>query len=96
MGDGNDHIIGLREAANLSPKNIPLKKALGDALLGVGEFEEASQVYREALSRDPDHTGLKLGLARAFHGCGKSSQALVILEDLIQSGKANAVCLVFY
>lgn len=96
MGDGNDHIIGLREAANLSPDNIPLKKALGDALLGVGEFQEASQVYREALSRDPDHTGLKLGLARAFHGCGKSSQSLVIFEDLIQSGKANAVCLVFY
>ncbi len=83
-----EHIRPLREAVRLSPENVPLRQALGDALMGAGLAAEAATEYRLALARSPEDAGLKLGLARAFHAEGKQSQALVVLEDLVQSDSA--------
>lgn len=80
-----DHIRQLREAARLSPDNVPLRQALADALLAAGLSAEAVTAFRAALALAPNQAVLKFGLARAFHADGKSSHALVVLEDLVKS-----------
>ena len=83
-----EHIRPLREAARLSPDNLPLRQALADALLGAGLAAEAVTEYRAALALGPENPALKVGLARAFHADGKTSHALVVLEDLVKSPDA--------
>ncbi len=91
-----DSLDPLREAARLSPQNIPLRQALADALLNSGLAAEAETEYRSALQISPGHTGLLFGLARAFFQQGKKSHALVTLEDLCQRGDAPARAYVFH
>ena len=83
-----DHISSLREAVALTPQNAPLRQALADALLAAGLNPEATTEYRAALALNPHSPQLKFGLARAFHAEGKSSQSLVVLEDLAKSPEA--------
>lgn len=92
----NDQIRQLRKAVRLSPENVPLRIVLADALLGLGLSDEAVDEYREALKKRPDDPELKLGLARAFHTDGRTSQALVVVEDLVKSRTAPARAHVFY
>ena len=80
----SDPIGPLREAARLSPDNLPLRRHLADSLLAAGRADEAEREYREALTRWPDNVDLKIGLARAFYQQGKNSEALVVCEALIQ------------
>ncbi len=91
-----DHIRQLREAAQLSPGNLPLRQAIGDALLAAGLNAEAVTEFRAALTGSPDNAALKFGLARAFHADGKSSHALVLLESLAKAADAPARALVLY
>ena len=91
-----EHIQSLREAVRVSPGNLPLRQALADALLGAGFAPEAVKEYRAALTLDPNQAALKLGLARAFHADGKTSHALVVLEDLVKSPQAPGRAFVFY
>jgi transitional endoplasmic reticulum ATPase len=91
-----EHVRSLREAARLSPENLPLRQALADALLGAGLSAEAVNEYRSALALSPDHALLKLGLARAFHADGKTSHALVVLEDVVKSPEAPGRAFVFH
>jgi SpoVK/Ycf46/Vps4 family AAA+-type ATPase len=91
-----EHIRPLREAVRLSPENLPLRQALADALLGAGLPAEAVTEYRAALALAPNHPALKLGLARAFHADGKTSPALVVLEDLVKAADAPGRAFVFY
>ena len=91
-----DHVRQLREAVRLSPENVPLRQALADALLGAGLTAEAVAEYRAALALGPENPALKFGLARSFHADGKSSHALVVLEDLVKSPSAPARAFVLY
>lgn len=52
--------------------------------MSAGRAAEAEAEYREALKRAPEDAGLKLGLASAFDRQGKTSAALVIVEDLVK------------
>ena len=83
-----DEIQTLREAVQLSPHNIPLRRHLGETLLRRGLPADAEQEYRDALALAPDDPELKLGLARAFFQQGKASHALVIVEDLTKHADA--------
>ena len=85
-----DQIAQLREAVQLSPKNAPLRQALGDALLSAGHFADAEIEFRAGLQLAPDQVGLKLGLAGAFVQQGKKSHGLVLLEDLCARTDAPA------
>ncbi|MFN0128636.1 MAG: AAA family ATPase [Verrucomicrobiales bacterium] len=91
-----DSLDPLREAARLSPQNIPLRQALADALLNNGLAGEAETEYRAALQISPGNAGLLFGLARAFFQQGKKSHALVTFEDLCQRGDAPARAFVFH
>jgi len=91
-----EHLRQLREAARLSPDNVPLRQALADALLAAGMSSEAVAAYRAALALAPNQPALKFGLARAFHADGKSSHALVVLEDLVKSPDSPARAFVLH
>lgn len=91
-----DLLRPLREAVKLSPKNLPLRQALADALLAAGLAEEATVEYRIALAAAPDDSALKLGLARAFFAEGKCSHALVVVEDLTKNPDAQARAFVLH
>lgn len=80
----------------LSPKNVPLRLALADALLASEFAAEAVEEYRGGLSLAPDHVGLKLGLARAYYAEAKMSHALVVLEDLLKAADAPARAFVLH
>ena len=86
----------MRDAARLSPENVPLRVALGEALLGHGLAAEAEAEFKSALAFSKDSPALKFGLARAFHAGGKSSHALVVLEDLVKSPDAPARAFVLH
>lgn len=96
MASEPEHIRQLREAARLSPDNVPLRQALADALLAAGLTADAVTAYRAVLALAPNQAALKFGLARAFHADGKSSHALVVLEDLVKSPDAPARAFVLH
>ncbi len=93
----NDPTIeALREALRVSPENLPLRVHLAATLASVGRFAEAEQEYREALAAAPEDTDIKIQLADVYHRQGKSSQALVIVEDLCRHAAPPARALVLY
>src|SRR5690349_24828525 len=55
-----DAIAALREALEHSPNNTPLRKHLASLLISGGRHEEAADVYKEGLTRQPDCTDFKV------------------------------------
>lgn len=90
MLNADDSLKAIREAARLSPENLPLRRHLADLLLQSGRPEEAEQEYRAALNLSPTDQFLKIGLASAFYQQGKNSEALVVLEDLAKTVEMTA------
>ena len=45
-----DQVRSLKEAVRLSPDNVPLRQALGDALLASGLAAEAATEFKAALA----------------------------------------------
>ncbi len=80
----NQTIAGLRQAVRLSPENLPLRQALADALMGIGRYEEAEAEYRHALALTPGDARLKTSLAKSFFHQGKTSHAMVVIEELLK------------
>lgn len=83
-------IHALRLALQAMPDNLELRKHLSDVLLKAGELEEAEKEYRLALAVTPDDASVKTGLADAFYRQGKTSVALVILDELVKDDTAPA------
>lgn len=96
MSGAEETIQALREALRFSPDNLPLRKHFAETLLKADRFEEAEREYREVLARRPDDPDLKLGLASAFDRQGKSSHALVIVEELSRRTDASARAILLY
>jgi transitional endoplasmic reticulum ATPase len=91
-----EHIQALRDALRVSPDNAPLRAHLAKSLAGLGRFDEAEQAYRDALARAPNDDSIKLGLARVYHQQDKTSQAMVIVEDLCRKSDAAAEALLLF
>ncbi|GAA1745932.1 AAA family ATPase [Nonomuraea bangladeshensis] len=73
----------LREAARLSPDNLPLRRHLGEQLLAKGHLADAETELRAALMlapRDPDVTA---SLAETFVRRGSYGEALAALEPFL-------------
>ncbi|HEY2783887.1 MAG TPA: AAA family ATPase [Fimbriiglobus sp.] len=84
MTPAPDPLSGLRDALAFSPDNLPLRVHFAESLRGFGRLDEAEQEYKTALGKHPDHVPLKLGLAQTYFQLGKSSTAMVIVEDLLK------------
>jgi ATP-dependent 26S proteasome regulatory subunit len=91
-----DIIKTLREALTFSPNNVVLRKQLADMLYGQMLYEEAEQEYKTALNYDSQNEAVKLGLAQAFHALKKYDAALVVVEELLSLGNADAPLLLLY
>jgi transitional endoplasmic reticulum ATPase len=88
-------IDSLREALKQSPNNTPLRLLLADTLLGLNRLEEAEAEYTQVLKFAND-TKAKIGLAKVFYRKGNYSACNVILEEFIESGRADIEALVLY
>ncbi|MCA2221938.1 ATP-binding protein [Nonomuraea aurantiaca] len=75
----------LREAARLSPGNLPLRQHLAGQLLAMGYLGEAEAEYRAALVLAPKDAGIMAGLAEAFVRQSAYGAALAALEPLLAS-----------
>lgn len=84
MAGFDETISALRQAAGLSPENLPLRQHLAEVLLNNGHPEEAEKEYRAALGKWPEHLPLKVGLATAFFRQGKASASSVVVEELLR------------
>jgi SpoVK/Ycf46/Vps4 family AAA+-type ATPase len=85
----SDPIETLSLAVSLSPENAPLRRHLGDVLAAAGRHEEAVEEYREALALDPSDE-LRLSLARAFLSLGRTGEAAVLVDVVLESGPSAA------
>ncbi|WP_433424905.1 ATP-binding protein [Microtetraspora malaysiensis] len=75
----------LREAARLSPENLPLRQHLAGQLLAMGYLAEAEAEYRAALVLAPKNADITAGLAEAFVRQSAYGAALAALEPLLAS-----------
>ncbi len=96
MSHGDETVRSLREALLVSPENVPLRQTLAATLASFGRYEEAEHEFREALAMAAHNNDLKVGLANVYYQQEKNSQALVILEDLIEKSGAPAAAHVLY
>ncbi|MCC6726983.1 MAG: AAA family ATPase [Saprospiraceae bacterium] len=86
----------LHEAIKASPDNLPLRKLYANALLKNNRFDEAEAEFKEALKAWPNDVSLKTGLAEAFYKNGKTSVALILMEELTESGQPPAQVWLLY
>ena len=81
----SDPIETVRQAVSRSPENAPLRQHLADLLSAAGRREEALEEYREALALDPSDE-LRLALARAFLSLGRTGEAAVLVDVVLDAG----------
>ncbi|TDD20948.1 ATP-binding protein [Nonomuraea diastatica] len=75
----------LREAARLSPDNLPLRRHLAGQLLAGGYLADAEAEFRAALALAPRDAELTAGLAEAFIRQSAHGAALAALEPLLDT-----------
>lgn len=96
MAFGDEAIVPLRAALELSPGNLPLRLHLIRTLRNFARFGEAETESRAGLAQAPQNMELKLELALAFFQQAKQSQAEVLCEDLVKQRDPPAVAYVLY
>jgi SpoVK/Ycf46/Vps4 family AAA+-type ATPase len=79
----------LKEAVALSPENAPLRRHLGDVLVAEGRHEEALEEYRAVLALEPTDD-VRLALARAFLALGRTGEAGVLVDVVLESDETSA------
>jgi transitional endoplasmic reticulum ATPase len=87
-------IQALQAALKADPDSVPLRKHLGDLLMEAGDLGEAARTYRQALDLAPDDSEIKLALAKAYLGQDNHDVALVLLEQVLESGTPSAETLI--
>jgi SpoVK/Ycf46/Vps4 family AAA+-type ATPase len=96
MPENHDAINDLIEAVSVSPENLPLRKMLAERLLRAGRAQEAEKHLLEAVRLSKGNADMKLALARAYRAQGKTSQAVVVLEELVQGPSPTPTADVLY
>jgi AAA+ superfamily predicted ATPase len=73
----------LREAARLSPDNLPLRRHLAEQFLAKGYLADAEAEFRAALVLAPKDADVVAGLAEAFVRQSAYGEALSVLEPFL-------------
>jgi tetratricopeptide (TPR) repeat protein len=88
-GKSEEGLVRLREAVRREalvrynePPDwiIPVRHALGAALMNLGRYKEAEQVYREDLKKWPDNGWSLFGLGRTLQHLGRDTEAAPYLK----------------
>ncbi|TLM93163.1 ATP-binding protein [Hymenobacter jeollabukensis] len=80
----------LLDALAFSPDNLPLRRHVAALLRQLGRLTEADEHYRAGLRQAPHDAELQLGLAETYAALGKTSAALVVLEELLHAQPEHA------
>ncbi|HUS39793.1 MAG TPA: AAA family ATPase [Pirellulales bacterium] len=96
MSFGDEAIESLREALKVSPENIPLRLHLASALTSIGRLLEAEAELRDTLSFAAENFDVKMALADCYYRQDKVSQAMVIVEDIVNKRDVPAKAHVLY
>lgn len=75
-------IKALEEAVAVTPDNVPLVLLLANSYLEVFSYEEALARFQHVLTLDPKNAAAKTGMAQALDLAGKTSEAIVRLEQV--------------
>ncbi len=93
---GEEAIASLRAALDVSPDNVPLRLHLAETLLAMSRGSDAEFEFKTCLNHAPRNSAALLGLARSCWQQKKMSQALVVVENLIQKSDAPGAAYVLY
>src|SRR4051812_44714105 len=85
----------LRQAVAVSPENVPLLLLLAHACLDEWSLDEGRVLYEKVLSLDPARPEAKIGVAKILHLSGKTSEAIVRAEAVIQQHPEFAAAYLF-
>ncbi|MEQ1851950.1 MAG: AAA family ATPase [Chthoniobacteraceae bacterium] len=75
-------LAALRQAAAVSPDNLPLQMLYAQACLDEFALDEGRAAFEKALQIAPNDPAPKLGLARTLHLMGRTSEAVVRVEAI--------------
>ncbi|MFZ4763371.1 MAG: AAA family ATPase [Roseimicrobium sp.] len=85
----------LRLALQHSPDNTPLLLLYAKACVEELQLDDAREAYLKALQREPTNPEAKLGMAQVVNLEGKTSEAVVRVEQLINEHPQHAAAYVF-
>ena len=77
-------LAALRQAVSVSPNNAPLLMLFAQACLNEFAFDEGREAYEKAAALTPTDPAAKLGIARALHLMGRTSEAVLRAESVSQ------------
>ena len=83
LGQADDALRHLGEAARLEPDNLIYLENLADAELSAGDIEGALKGYRTILEKDAGNHDVRLKMAQAYVRLGENSRAVELCNDLI-------------
>ncbi len=89
-GKAEAALANLDIAAKKRPRDLQILTARGIALDRLSRHAEAQQVYRNGLSLDPTNFVLSSNLGLSLGLSGRTSEAIVILQELAHDGAATA------
>lgn len=80
----------LLKAKNLDPNNIQILLLFADILMEEHDYKNASLVYKNILSIDPENLSANLSLGKAYFFLDKPDDAIFYLEKAQASGESEA------
>ncbi|HEY8899509.1 MAG TPA: tetratricopeptide repeat protein [Chthoniobacterales bacterium] len=83
-------IDSLREAVRVSPDNVPLLVLFAETCLAELSVDEAVEAFQKVLAKEPQHAEARVGLARALHQAGRTSEAILRLEAFVEEQPGHA------
>ncbi|MDF1826174.1 MAG: AAA family ATPase [Verrucomicrobiales bacterium] len=83
-------IQSLKQALAVSPDNLPLILLLGQAYLDDFQFDEARVTFDRAMGVEPGNPTARTQIAQLLELEGKSSEAILRLEQLVQEHPSHA------
>jgi transitional endoplasmic reticulum ATPase len=76
------NLAALRQAASVSPDNLPLQMLYAQACLEEFALDEGRSAFEKAAQIAPNDPAPKVGLARSMHLMGRTSEAIVRAEAI--------------
>jgi cytochrome c-type biogenesis protein CcmH/NrfG len=71
------------QAIQTSPTNPELRVALGSIFYGAGQFDQAQQLFAQAVQLKPDHANAHYNLANASKQLGQLEAAVISYENVL-------------
>ena len=90
MDSMEKQLQALQESLRVSPENVPLRRMVAEALLGLERYDDAEQEARTALQYGCDDLGCKRILARVYFRKDKPGMGLVLTEDILATDPRDA------